>query len=84
MNSGIEENLLFGLMAIQNGMFDQEQMFAAYEDWNLDKSRILADHIAARGQLEPGDRAVIEALVERQMKRHDGDAEQSMSCNGSA
>ena len=79
MNSGIEADLLFGLMAIQNGMIDQEQMFAAYEDWNLDKSRTLADHIAARGELESGDRGLIEGLVERHLKRHDGDAEQSMA-----
>jgi eukaryotic-like serine/threonine-protein kinase len=79
MNSGIEENLLFGLMAIQNGMIDQEQILAAYEDWNVDKSRTLADHIVARGELESDDRAVIEALVERHLKRHGGDAEQSVA-----
>ncbi len=78
MNSGIEEHLLFGLMAIQNGLVDQEQIFAAYEDWNRDRSRTLADHIVARGELESSDRAVIEALVERHLKRHGGDAEQSI------
>jgi serine/threonine protein kinase len=79
MNSGVEANLLFGLMAIQNGLIDQEQIVAAYEDWNLDKSRSLADHIVARGELESSDRAVLEALVERHLKRHGGDAEQSVA-----
>ena len=48
MNAGVEANQLIGPMAIQNGLIDQEQIIAAYEDWNRDKSRPLADLIVHR------------------------------------
>ena len=79
MKSDVEENLLFGLMALQNGLIGQEQIVAAYDDWNHDKTRPLAEHIVARGQLESSDRAVLQTLVERHLKKHGGDAEKSVA-----
>ncbi len=79
MSSGVEENLLFGLMALQNGFIDQEQIIAAYEDWNHDRTRPLAEHFVARGDLDSRDRAVIEALVDRHLEKHEDDAEKSVA-----
>ena len=39
----------------------------------------LADHLVARGDLDADDRAAVEALVALHLKKHGGDAEQSLA-----
>jgi hypothetical protein len=39
-----DRDLLFGLLATQNGLVNQGQLVAAFQAWVLDKSRPLADH----------------------------------------
>ena len=64
--SGADRNLLFGLLALQNGLIDQDQLVAAFQAWTRDKGRPLADHLVARGDLDADDSAaVVEALVGR-------------------
>ena len=46
-----DRHLLFGLLALQNGIINQGQLVAAFQAWTLDKSRSLADHLQARGDL---------------------------------
>src|SRR5438270_34748 len=43
---GADRNLLFGLLALQNGLIDQGRLVAAFQAWTLDKARPLADHLA--------------------------------------
>ena len=57
-----DRNLLFGLLALQNGLIDQGQLVAAFQAWTRDKARALADHLVARGDLDADDRAAVEAL----------------------
>ena len=42
-----DRNLLFGLLALQNGLINQVQLVAAFQAWTLDKARALADHLLA-------------------------------------
>jgi serine/threonine protein kinase/tetratricopeptide (TPR) repeat protein len=72
-------NLLFGLLALQNGLIDQDQLFAAFRTWSRDRIRTLADHLVARGDLDTDDRDAVGALVIRHLKRHGGDAEKSLA-----
>ena len=58
-----ERDLLFGLLALQNGLIDQGQLVAAFQAWTRDKARALAEHLAARGDLDPDQRAGVEAMV---------------------
>jgi eukaryotic-like serine/threonine-protein kinase len=44
-----ERDLLFGLLALQNGLIQQAQLVAAFHAWTCDKSRSLADHLVALG-----------------------------------
>jgi serine/threonine protein kinase len=74
-----DRNLLFGLLALQNGLIDQGQLVAAFQAWTLDKSRSLADHLEARGDLDLDDRRAVEALVARHLKKHGGDPEKSLA-----
>ena len=46
-----DRHLLFGLLALQNGLINQGQLVAAFQAWTLDKSKSLADHLEARGDL---------------------------------
>jgi serine/threonine-protein kinase len=74
-----DRNLLFGLLALQNGLIDQVQFVAAFQAWTLDRSRSLADHLAACGDLDDEDRLAVEALAARHIKKHGGDLEQSLA-----
>ena len=74
-----ERDLLFGLLALQNGLIDQGQLVAAFQAWTRDKARALADHLVGRGDLEADDRSAVEALVARHLKKHGGDVERSLA-----
>ena len=74
-----DRNLLFGLLALQNGLITQVQLVAAFQAWTLDKARALADHLVARGDLDADDRSAVDALVARHIKKHGGDAEKSLA-----
>ena len=74
-----EKNLLFGLVALQNGLINQGQLVAAFQAWTLDKARGLAEHLVGCGDLDTNDRAAVEALVEQRLKKHGGDHELSLA-----
>src|SRR6516164_8183343 len=74
-----DRHLLFGLLALQNGIINQDQLLAAFRAWTLERSKSLAEHLALRGDLDEEDRAAIEALAARHLKRHGGDLEQSLA-----
>jgi eukaryotic-like serine/threonine-protein kinase len=74
-----DRNLLFGLLALQNGLIDQAQLVAAFQAWTLAKARPLAEHLVARGDLDADDRSAVEALVTRHLKKHGGSTERSLA-----
>src|SRR5262245_8013219 len=74
-----EKNLLFGLLALQNGLIDQGQLVAALPAWTRDKARLLAEHLVGRGDLDAEQRAGVEAMVALHLKKHGGDAEKSLA-----
>jgi serine/threonine protein kinase len=75
----IGRDLLCGLLALQNGLIDQEQLVAAFAAWAREKARPLAEHLVARGDLDAEQRAAIEALAELHLKKHGGDAQKSLA-----
>jgi serine/threonine protein kinase/tetratricopeptide (TPR) repeat protein len=72
-------DLLFGFLALQNGLIDQVQLVAAFQAWTRNKSTPLADHLIHRGDIEPDDRVAVDALVSRHIKKHGGDVEKSLA-----
>jgi serine/threonine-protein kinase len=74
-----DRHLLFGLLALQNGLINQGQLVAAFQAWTLDKACALADHLIGRGDLDVDDRSAVEALVARHLKKHGGDVERSLA-----
>ena len=79
MTAAADRHLLFGLLALQNGLINQGQLVAAFQAWTLDKSRSLADHLEARGDLTAARRALLEALAEVHLEAHGGDVEKSLA-----
>src|SRR5271163_1593793 len=72
-------DLLFGLLALQTGMIDQGALFTAFAAWTRDKSRSLPDHLLALGSLDPDDRAAVDVLANRHLKKHGGAIEKSLA-----
>src|SRR5262249_49891431 len=71
-------DLLFGLLALQNGLINQVQLVADFQAWTLDKARTLADHLIALDHLNAAQRAVVEAMADLQVAKH-GDVERSLA-----
>ncbi len=78
MTAAAERHLLFGLLALQNGLIDQVQLVAAFQAWTLDKARALADHLLALGHLSEAQRAVVEAMADLHVAKH-GDLKRSLA-----
>jgi serine/threonine-protein kinase len=74
-----DRNLLFGLLALQNGLINQVQLVAAFQAWTLDKARGLADHLVGRGDLDADDKSAVDELVARHIRKHGGDVEKSLA-----
>jgi hypothetical protein len=74
-----DRNLLFGLLALQNGLVDQVQLVARVQAWTRDKSRPLAAHLVARGDIDKAQRAVVEALTDLHVRKHGGRTEESLA-----
>src|SRR5262245_30816767 len=74
-----DRSLLFGLLALQNGLIDHVQLVAAFQSWTRDKARPLAEHLVARGDLDAEQRSLLEGLVAQHLKKHGGDVEQSLA-----
>jgi serine/threonine-protein kinase len=74
-----DRNLLFGLLALQNGLINQGQLVAAFQAWTLDKSLLIADQLVARGDLDAEQRAGVEAMVALHLKKYGGDIEKSLA-----
>src|SRR5262249_51779891 len=72
MNAAADRHLLFGLLALQNGLIDQGALVAAFQAWTRDKSRSLADQLVARGDLHADACADLEAIVALHVKKHGG------------
>ncbi|MFI5456219.1 MAG: tetratricopeptide repeat protein [Isosphaerales bacterium] len=72
-------DLLFGLLALQNGLIDQGALFAAFAAWTRDKARSLADHLIDLGHLDAPRRAVVEAIAGLHVQALGGDPEKSLA-----
>ena len=75
----IDRNLLFGLLALQNGLIDQGALFAAFAAWTRDKARSLADHLVELGHLDAPRRAAVEAIASLHVQTLGGDPGKSLA-----
>jgi hypothetical protein len=78
-NSDADSNLLFGMLALQNGLVDQVQLVSAFQCWTLQKDRPLAEHLVDREALDADQRGVIDAMVGLHLKKHGGSPAKSLA-----
>src|SRR5262249_54924673 len=73
-----DRNLLFGVLALQADLLDNDRFAEACSAWAVRKGTPLADLLVERGWLTPDARALIHVLLECLLKRH-GDARASLA-----
>jgi serine/threonine-protein kinase len=69
-----DRNLLFGVLALQADLINPERFAQACTLWSADKSTPLADLLVRQGWLTDDDRADVEKLLGRKLRKHQGDA----------
>jgi serine/threonine-protein kinase len=74
-----DRNLLFGVLALQADLLDNDQFAEACSAWAARKETPLADLLVERGWLTPDARAHIAFLLECKLKKHGGDAHASLA-----
>jgi serine/threonine-protein kinase len=77
-NRGADRNLLFGILALQLHFVTQEDLIDAMYEWVRDKERSLGQILAQKKALAEGVHPLLDALVERHIALHGGDAAQSL------
>jgi serine/threonine-protein kinase len=75
-------DLLFGLLALQNGMVTRDQLVMAFTIWTATSGKPLADLLAEQGALRPEHRPLLDALADAHVKLHGGDPEKSLASLG--
>src|SRR5262249_2916540 len=75
-------DLLFGLLALQNGMVTRAQLVMAFTAWTATPGKPLADLLAEQGALRPEHRPLLNALADAHIKLHGGDPEKSLAALG--
>jgi hypothetical protein len=63
MDTLADRNLLFGMLALQNGMIDQSALILAFSHWSRDKSRPLAEILIGQGAIDEDGRAMLAGMV---------------------
>jgi eukaryotic-like serine/threonine-protein kinase len=79
MASRSDQNLLFGIIALQMDFVRREQLVAATSTWLTDKSRTVEEILVEQGALSAEDRNLLGPLVARHLENHGGDPQQSLA-----
>jgi serine/threonine-protein kinase len=73
------ENMLFGLLALQNHFIDRDGLVGAFDAWVADKSKPLGQVLLERKALTPARYAALELLVQEHIQQHGCDPERSLA-----
>jgi serine/threonine protein kinase len=73
-----DRNLLFGILALQMDFITRDQLIAAMHTWVLDKAKPLGQILQEQGALPGDERVVLDALVDKHLRRHSNEAEKSL------
>ena len=60
-------------------MIDQSVLVAAFHAWTRDKSRSIAEILLVQGAIDADDRALLEGLATKHLKRHGDDVEKRVA-----
>ena len=68
-----ERNLLFGVVAFQNGAVDADRLAETCAQWVSDRTQPLADMMVDRGLMTDEQRTEVEKAVSQELASHGGD-----------
>jgi tetratricopeptide (TPR) repeat protein/tRNA A-37 threonylcarbamoyl transferase component Bud32 len=74
-----DRNLLFGVLALQADLIDPARFAEACSAWAAQKTQLLADLLEQRGWITGEERQHVEFLLDRKLRKHQGDAHASLS-----
>jgi tetratricopeptide (TPR) repeat protein/tRNA A-37 threonylcarbamoyl transferase component Bud32 len=74
-----DNNLLFGIMALQLDFVTREALIAAMHAWVLQKSKPLGRILVEQGALAEARHTLLEALVREHLEQHDDDPQRSLA-----
>jgi PAS domain S-box-containing protein len=77
-----DRNLLFAVLALQADVLDANQFVQICTLWTTRKQTPLADLLIELGWITPTDRADVDRLLERKLRRHRGDARAGLAGAG--
>ena len=74
-----DRELLFGILALQHDFIDRQVLIAAFDRWVHDKRQRLGEILLEQGAVSPEDHSLLSTLVERHLRKHGDDVEQSLA-----
>jgi serine/threonine protein kinase/tetratricopeptide (TPR) repeat protein len=77
--SAADRNLLFGLLALQNGMIEHTALLKAFQAWTLAKDRSMAGLLLEQRALTEPRRALLDGLLREHVVIHCGDVQKSLA-----
>lgn len=79
-----DRNLLYGIMAWQNGLITESELLAGLKAWSFEKNKPLGEHLVAQAALSEGVHHKLDRLVNEHLDLFDGDATRSLAVLSSA
>lgn len=79
-----DRNLLFGVLAWQNGLISESQLLSGLRDWSFDKPTPLSEHLVRGGALSESLADRLEKMVDDHLALFNGDPQQSLQALSSA
>jgi eukaryotic-like serine/threonine-protein kinase len=66
MANAADRHLLYGLLALQNGLIDQDQLVTAFRIWSRDRARSIAELLADQAALDAEQGDLFDELVRQE------------------
>src|SRR3954471_5518472 len=74
-----DRNLLFGILALQTDFVSREALIRAMHGWVPDKGKPLGQVLREQQALGEDEHALLEALVQKHLRRHGDDPRQTLA-----
>jgi hypothetical protein len=74
-----DRNLLFGILALQMDFITRDALIKAMHAWVLEKSKPLGQILLDQGALRVDTHDLLEAMVQKHIEMHGGDAQKSLA-----
>jgi tRNA A-37 threonylcarbamoyl transferase component Bud32 len=77
--SSADQNLLFGVLALELDFIDRDQLIQAMRGWVVEKSKSLGQLFVERGELTATRHELLQALVAEHLQQHGDDTNASLA-----